>query len=97
MLNLLPTLHDADNRRLGLVFPVLGNLFVGFFIFLFCLLELDLIDLDAELVALEVRIEGEDVGLVDVFTSRSFVEHVLLDAGKGLKGADEFAVGCLGI
>ena len=93
MLDCLSTLHDADDGRLGLVLPVLGNPFVGFFILLFGFFELDLVDLDADLLVLEGGVEGECVCRVDVFSFWMFFQDTLFAAGERLEGADQFTVG----
>lgn len=60
------------------------------------LLQLDLIDFDAELLVGEGGVDAECVGDGDVAGFGRFGEDAVSAAGHGLEGAIEFAVGCWG-
>ena len=63
----LPAFHDAHDRCLRLEVAVFRDAHVRFFVFLFGLFELDLVDFDAIFGVSEVRVEGEGVSGRDVF------------------------------
>ena len=86
----LAALHDPHDRRLRFEIPVFGDADVRFFVFFFGLAELDLVDLDAVFGVREGVVEGEGVGVVDVFAFWVFGERTEFGTGEGLEGAFYF-------
>lgn len=62
----LATLENADDSGLTLEVAIFRNTNVCFLVLFLCLFELDLVDLDTVLGVLEVLVDGERVGFVDV-------------------------------
>ena len=71
----LSTLENANDSSLALEVAVLGNAGMSFLILFFRLFELDLVDLDTVLGMLEVRVDRERVGFIDVSASRMLRER----------------------
>lgn len=88
----LPTLHDPDNSRLGLVITICSDTLMRLLILLFGLFGLDLVDFDAVPWVHEVEIYGEGVRDVDFFTSWLLVKDAVLRAGERLECPLEFSV-----
>ena len=65
--NGLAGLHDANDGGLGFVVAVGGDALVGFFVFGDGFFGLDLVDFDAVFCVGEAEVDGEGVGVVDVF------------------------------
>ena len=78
MSNGLSALHNAHDCRLALKVAVFRHAFVGLFVFLLGLLELDLVDAHAILGMREGQIDGEVVPGVDVFARRLLREWAQL-------------------
>jgi len=79
---------------LTLEVPVFGDTDVSFFVLLLRLLELDLVDFDAVLRVLEVRVDGEGVRFVDLFALGVLGERAKLGAGEGLECTLDFGLSC---
>jgi hypothetical protein len=62
-------------------------LLLGFF-------QLDLVDFDAVFRMIEAEIDGECVGIVDVFSFGMLGEWAQFGTGEGLEGAFDFGFGC---
>lgn len=92
MLDRLATLHDAHNRRLGLVVSVGRDSFVGRLVLLLGLLQLDLVDLDAHLGVGEAGIIGEDVGCLYLLALWCFRQDAIFGACEGLQRSLQFRV-----
>lgn len=82
MLDGLAALHDAHNRRLGLIVSVGRDSFVGCLVLLLGLLQLDLVDLDAHLGIGEASIVGEDIGCFYLLTLRCFRQDTVFGASE---------------
>lgn len=80
MRDLLPTLHDAYNRRLRLEVPIRRHTLVRRLVLLFGLLQLDLIDLDPHLGVRKARIVRELVCRLDLLAPRLLAQHPVLGA-----------------
>lgn len=83
----LAALHDAHDSGLSLEVAIGGDSFVRGLRFLFGFFQLDLVDLDAFLLVLEVGVVGKLVAFVHVSAARSFGEDAVLAAGEGLEGS----------
>jgi hypothetical protein len=64
----LSTLHDPNDCRLGLEFPVRRNSLMRRLVFLLRLLELDLVDLNPYLLVVEAGVKLKRVVVVDLLT-----------------------------
>ena len=93
MLDLLLALHDAHDGRLRLVLSIRCDSLMRLLVLLLCLLELDLIDLDAVLRVREAQVDDELVRGIDVLASRGLGQHAVLGAGERLQRALELVVG----
>lgn len=56
-------------------------------VFLFGLLELDLVDFDAHLGVREIRVEGKCVVVVDISALWTLGQDSVFGAGQGLEGS----------
>jgi hypothetical protein len=83
----LAALHDAHDRGLCLEVAIGGDSFVRGLRFLFCFFQLDLVDLNALLLVLEVGVVREFVGCIHVPAARGFDENPVFPAGEGLEGS----------
>ena len=68
----LSALQDAHDGGLAFEVAVLGHAHVRFFVLFLGLLELHLVDLHTVLGMLEVEIDRERIGIVDVPSLRMF-------------------------
>lgn len=80
----LATLHDPHYRSLAFEVAIFGYTFVCLLVLLFGLFQLHLIDLDAVLGVFKAGVDGEGVGVVDVFAFGMFGQRPKLGAGERL-------------
>lgn len=88
-----PRLHDAHHSRLTLEIAVRRHPLVRLLVFLFRLLQLDLVDLDAVFIVGEAEVHRESVGRGYVAGFGMFGQGPEFGAGQGLEGAVNFCFG----
>jgi len=89
-----PTLHDSNDRCLGLIVPICYDPLMGLFVLFFSFLELDLIDLYSVLRIGKAVIDREPVVVADVSPLRSLTENAVSCASEGLQRAPELGISC---
>lgn len=93
MRNGLATLHDPDDRCLGLVMPVGSHALVCGLVLLLGLFQLDLINFDPHLGVREPGIVREFVRDIDIPAFRLLAEDAVFGACQRLKRPLKFLVG----
>jgi hypothetical protein len=86
------TLHDANNRGLGLKLPIHLHRLVCLLVFLLRLLQLDLVDLDSELRRREPCVDLELVRLFDLAALGRFHQDAHFTARQRLQRALQLRV-----
>ena len=92
MRNLLPAFHNSDNCRLGFERTISGHALVRLPVFLFGLLGLYLVDLDAILRVVEAIVDAKIIAGTNIFAFGHFAKDAVFGAGQGLECPFEFNI-----